>query len=552
MENDEVPDSKDLGAFYTDSQVADFLVWWAVRSADDCVIDPSFGAGVFLRATCEQLNSLGADASSRVFGVEIDADVHRTISDKLYDEFGLRRENLVLADLFEYNPPGHTRFTVAVGNPPFIRYHRFSGTARSRALKRAKAAGVQINELTSSWAPFLIASAELLADGGRLAMVLPMEICHAQYARPVLAYLARAFSSCTFLTFRKRLFPNLSQDTLLLLAEGKGIDCDGRFYVRDLANSGALTRLRRQQTRLLKRTAELHTDSISSGKRRVIEHLIPGKARDLYREIQQLPSVARLQELADIGIGYVTGANDYFHVAPETATRLKIPPSFLKQSVRRGRALNGLRFTNDDWQKLLKEGNASLFLHLKPTDRLTKTLRDYVSQGESAGIQNGFKCRNRNPWYCVPNVYLPDAFLSYMSGAMPRLVANDAGVYAPNSLHIVRLRNRNLLAPGALAAVWQTSLTRLSVELEGHAMGGGLLKLEPSEADSVLVANPTAISYSDELLKQLDTLCRNGRERDAIAIADKQFLREKVGLSASDCALLREAAGALFQRRYSR
>jgi len=33
-----------------------------------------------------------------------------------------------------------------------------------------------------------------------------------------------------------------------------------------------------------------------------------------------------------------------------------------------------------------------------------------------------------------------------------------------------------------LAALWQTLLTRLSAEIEGHALGGGMLKIEPSEA----------------------------------------------------------------------
>jgi adenine-specific DNA-methyltransferase len=43
-----VDSAKALGAFYTDSQIADFLVWWAIRSSRDTVMDPSFGGGGFL------------------------------------------------------------------------------------------------------------------------------------------------------------------------------------------------------------------------------------------------------------------------------------------------------------------------------------------------------------------------------------------------------------------------------------------------------------------------------------------------------------------------
>lgn len=50
---------KTLGAFYTAETVATFLVNWAVRAADDSVLDPSCGDGVFLSAAVERLRRLG-------------------------------------------------------------------------------------------------------------------------------------------------------------------------------------------------------------------------------------------------------------------------------------------------------------------------------------------------------------------------------------------------------------------------------------------------------------------------------------------------------------
>src|SRR5262249_55502889 len=124
------------------------------------------------------------------------------------------------ADFFSLDPS--PRIQVVVGNPPFIRYQRFAGAARKLALERGAAQGVTLPQLCSSWAPFLVHSAALLQPGGRMAMVVPMEIAHARYARPVLEFLQRAFRSTTFLTFQKKLFPSLSEDTLLLLAEDRG------------------------------------------------------------------------------------------------------------------------------------------------------------------------------------------------------------------------------------------------------------------------------------------------------------------------------------------
>jgi adenine-specific DNA-methyltransferase len=36
---------------------------------------------------------------------------------------------------------------------------------------------------------------------------------------------------------------------------------------------------------------------------------------------------------------------------------------------------------------------------------------------------------------------------------------------------------------------WNTPLARLSCELEGHPLGGGLLKLEPREAARLVIPN---------------------------------------------------------------
>ena len=126
-----------------------------------------------------------------------------------------------------------------VGNPPFIRYQKFSGDVRAKALARALEQGVNLSGRSSAWAPFLVHSVSLLKPGGRLGMVVPAELGHATYARPVLRYLTQSFGSVTLLTFETPLFPRLSQDTLLVLAEGRGAAFKGLFW-RDLESVRAL------------------------------------------------------------------------------------------------------------------------------------------------------------------------------------------------------------------------------------------------------------------------------------------------------------------------
>jgi hypothetical protein len=392
----------------------------------------------------------------------------------------------------------------------------------------------------------------MVKAGGRLAMVLPMEIGHASYALPVLKHLLTSFAKVTFLTFRKKLFPGLSEDTLLVLAEGKGKGTATVLH-RDLDNAGALADIQHKKRRAIWGTRALDADLLMQGRQRFIESLVPKKARELYTELKQLKATTRLGKLVDIGIGYVTGANDFFHLSPEEAQALGIPRRFLRRAVRRGRALNGLRFTNTDWKEALALGDAGYLLFIDRHAELPSSVKKYLAQGKTKRVPETYKCRVRSPWYSVPHVYQPDGFLTYMSGVAPRFVSNDAGVVAPNSLHIVRRHAVTKLSCDSIAALWQTSLTRLSVEIEGHSMGGGMLKLEPSEAENSIVANPAIDdAILSELSLELDTLVRADKQKDAQQLADRVVLQEYLGMSKRDCVSLQKAGQRLVNRRYGR
>lgn len=544
--------AKALGAFYTDVQVADFLVWWAVRSSRDTVMDPSFGGGVFLRSACNKLIKMGGEPAEQVSGVEVDAGVHRLIVEKLRDEFGLRAANLILKDFFDFEPLPINRVIVVVGNPPFIRYQKFRSEKRTRALAQAADHGVRLTQLSSSWAPFVIHSVSMVKAGGRLAMVLPMEIAHASYALPVLRHLFNSFGRVTFLTFRKKLFTDLSQDTLLVLAEDKG-GKDSTVLHRDLEHAGLLSEIQHKSRTAIWGTRILDGESLMAGQERLIEALIPNRARGLYKELKKTGSTQPLGRLADIGIGYVTGANDFFHLSPEEVKHLNIPSKFLRRAVKRGRALTGLRFTRDDWREAAVLGDAGFLLSIDRNAELPEAVRGYLEEGKTRHVPDAYKCRVRSPWYSVPHVYQPDGFLTYMSGVAPRFVSNEANVVAPNSLHIVRRHRNAKLSCDSIAALWQTSLTRLSVEIEGHAMGGGMLKLEPTEAENCIVANPGMRDAKlTELASELDALVRASRQKEAQQLADKIVLQDGLGLSKRECDSLKNAAQRLVNRRYGR
>ena len=103
--------------------------------------------------------------------------------------------------------------------------------------------------------------------------------------------------------------------------------------------------------------------------------------------------------------------------------------------------------------------------------------RPYIVEGEAAGVHKAYKCRVRSPWWKVPRVAVPDAFLTYMNHDTPQIVTNRAGVAYLNSIHGVTFAGAHRqLAMDLLPMAALNTVTLLGSELVGRSYGGGILK----------------------------------------------------------------------------
>jgi len=524
---------KTFGAYYTDERVARTIVGWAVRKPGDCVLDPSCGEGVFLSAASERLRDVGSSAPE-IWGIDIDDGAIKAAKAQATGS------SVVKADFFSLRAGDLPFFDAVVGNPPFIRYQSFNGTCRASALACAREAGVELPQLSSSWAPFLVHAVGFLKKGGRLGMVVPVELGHARYARQVLHFLLRKFGRIQVRMFREKLFPELSEDTALLLCEEFENPCSW-LSVAILKNIEE-----GEAERSIEHPVDI--EAIRTGKVKLNHYLLSPWARQLYEDLAKKKNVAALGTGADIGIGYVTGHNDFFHLSSEECRRWRIPKSFLRPAVLSLAGATGAVIRETDWRDQALKGNKCYLFHIPAGAEKTLPygVLEYLKYGSTLGVPEKFKCRVREVWYSVPHVRVADAFLSYMSGQVPRLVANGARLVAPNTLHLVRFEKG--WNAWSFISGWCSSLTKLSCELEGHALGGGMLKLEPSEAEEVMVALPFP-GETKQLAREVDALIRRGEEEAATDLIDRHVLRRRLGLSATECLLLREAAGEMHKWR---
>ncbi len=477
------------------------------------------------------------NGNPHIWGVDVDGEALAAVDERV------PHCKLINTNFFSIKPNETPRFDAVVGNPPFIRYQSFNGESRLSALARAREAGVHLPQLSSSWAPFIVHAAGFLKKGGRLGMVVPVELTHAQYAREVLRFIASKFGRIQLSIFRKKLFPDLSEDTGVLLCDGYESECTW-FSIAILNDIHEA-----EEQSYLEQPVDIA--AVLSGRTRLTHYLLAPKVRDLYLGLSENRQVRRIGTAADVGIGYVTGCNDFFHVSLPESQRWKLPSDFLRPALLAMDGSFGALLREADWAELRDAGRKVYLLAIPAIGeaKLPASVRGYLKFGEQLSVSERFKCRVREPWYSVPHVRVANAFLSYMSGQTPRLVGNRPELVAPNTLHLVRFEKGERAEP--FIGGWYSSLTKLSCELEGHPMGGGMLKLEPTEAGKVLVALPDRRDLP-RLLSGLDALIRAKNEEPATDLADRNVLRRGLGLSASECAALREGAAEMQKWRMHR
>lgn len=540
---------KARGAFFTPEPLARYVTDWAVRNASDAVLEPSCGEAAFLLAAVDRLGALreseGFDTVPILHGVELHEGSAEAARD-LVTAAGVVPD-IKTADFFTVTPS--PVFDAVVGNPPYVRYQDFSGQARARSREAALSAGVAMTGLASSWAAFTVHSALFLKPGGRMGLVVPAELLSVNYAAPVREFLLKRFSTVRLVMFTERVFgPDVLEEVVLLLADGydpsgkKGTDHCELFEVK---NGAALSDTAVARTWKPAHPADKWTPSLMST-----------AALTTYTDLTLGDGFVHLDEWGDTTLGAVTGNNKYFSLSPVRVAELGLTASDLvRLSPPGSRHLRGLSYTDSVWTEMGEAGSATWLF--RPSEEPSKAAWKYIKAGETAGVHLAYKCRVRSPWWRVPLVASPDLFLTYMNADTPRLTTNRAKVHHLNSVHGVYLKaKQKRLAMDVLPLASLNSATLVGAETVGRAYGGGMLKIEPREADRLPVPSAALATAARTALStirpQMATLLRHGRLTDAAKLVDNILLVGELGMSRADVKALREAHAELTARRVTR
>jgi len=138
--------NKNLGQVFTPEPIADFMVDFINKDKDCSILEPSAGQGVFIKKLKER-------GFNNIESFDIDQNLCK-------EELGIKYENFLRANILN-------RYSIVIGNPPYIRPHNIPIKEKKFLWKNYKTA----SNKTDIYAYFFEKGISLLKEKGKLIFI---------------------------------------------------------------------------------------------------------------------------------------------------------------------------------------------------------------------------------------------------------------------------------------------------------------------------------------------------------------------------------------------
>ncbi len=521
------------GGFYTPESIAEFILRWGINGSNDFdILEPSCGDGVFL----EQLHKHKLKYRS-ITAIELDeAETLKA------EQIPLKNKQIINDDFHTYCNNTLQRFDLIVGNPPYIRYQFFDRKQQVEAGDIFIKAGLTYSKLTNAWVSFVVGSSLLLKEKvGKIGFVLPAEFLQVSFAQQLRNFIAHFYNKINIISFEKLVFPNIQQEVILLLCEKNETKTHNIEHI-ELRDASELYTLDVSRLKSPKKRIDFKSNKWTF-------YFLEQEEIDFLESIAESRNIPKFGKFANVEVGITTGSNDFFTVPLTTVEEYDLE-DYARPMVGRSVQVNSVIFTNKDWQQNKFSDAKAHLLVFPEKGKLNKkngAVR-YIAQGESLGINKGYKCGIRDDWFVVPSLKISDALFIRRNNLYPRLVINQAKAYTTDTMHRVFVRlNTNI---EAFTASYYNSLSLAFTEVCGRSHGGGVLELMPNETEKVLIPyhkdNALLLPTIDKLIRDKTTI------EEILKITNQVILRDHFGLTQNEIKLAHTIWKKLSSRRLNR
>lgn len=459
---------KESGSYYTPQELVEFMVAYLKREQQDFdnVLEPSAGDGRFL--------PLLLSCSNHVEAVEL----FREKVQQIEQEYGCETLTVECDNFIRYASTNEDRYSLIIGNPPYISLKMMSKADIGEAKKLCEEAGLASSAMQNIWFAFVLASCRLLRPDGTLFFVLPMEFLQVQYAEKLRGYLESKFNTIHIISFQECVFSELEQEICLVYLTNK-IEFFPyilyEVYLNSKENTIVSRNIIQKNKPLQKWSNAILTD----------EDILLLKNISLnYTEIEKIGTTAP---------GIVTGGNKFFILTEEQVEtyrcRKLVLPILQKSSFITD---NTICIEEEVFEKIKKANKPVYLLNLAkvPQEDLPSELEEYLKWAGQQKIQNielkkRYKCANRNPWYGVPIVAKGDIIFFKRYDILPRLYMNEMDIHTTDAGYHIRLNEQ--YDKDSVVFCFYNSMTLAQCEFYGRYYGGGVRELVPSEFKKIVI-----------------------------------------------------------------
>ena len=522
----------------TPPAIAGLLARWALRSADDHILDAGFGDGIFLLESAKYLQTLGTPAwrlTDQLHGIDSRPEAAPMLR-QAFGSHGLptRLPGIRTGDFFAATfPPADAM----IGNPPTGRRWQRGEVEALRAAAEELPEASKFSRLTDPQCYVVMHGARFLKPGGRLALIISDGWLDMRYGAAFKKYLLRTFVVRGIFGFQARVFRQVRVRPVVLLAEKRAEPETPKHQQTAFVsfNGTPPANLPHDPCKLLDGTSPQADGTVLS-----LDELNPEVkwtpflyAPRVYKTLQEHPGLTPLSTLGRVRLGLQTFAK-MFYVVP-------LPAQKRWQLERRW--LMPLLLSPKDFDTACLSSDLSARYYVLACDaakqRLTGTrVLRYIEYWENQvltprgqaqpviGVQNLPRVAKtgRAPWYNLLDhltrrgtapILLPRRMHRRL-----RVVWNQAGWVAGENF--IEVTPQTGIAPQTLLAVLNTGIAEMALRVNAHVYGGGVYSLSPGSVGEVPVVDvrrlsPRALNQIDRAYNQF--LHTNGAERGRLDAA---------------------------------
>jgi adenine-specific DNA-methyltransferase len=457
-----------FGQFFTPLAIAELMSEWITPLNPKRILDPAVGPGIFPRVLASRF------PEAEITAIDIDP-VALDAARIALREFS--NVTYVGEDFLTWMDEG--LFDAAIANPPYLRHHDlyypfdifyFVG----------KKNHARISRLSNIYVLFIIEICRKLRPGGRAAVIVPGEWVNANFGGALKRFLlSRGFlRTLLYFSHASTQFEDALTTASVLFLERPPKDEVSQPIRTVFIGQDCPTDLVRRALR----------DNEAQDGQIVVQILDPNRLLQekkwnhllSHGYCQSARGFVPLALLADTRRGIATGCNSFFHISASTVHTSHLRQENLIPCVGRAADVEGLIFTQGDFERLVARDCRSYLLNLH--SELDEHEALYIRKGEADGLHERYLCAAHNPvWYSMEKRPPSSIWAAVFGRQGLRFIHNSAGIANLTTFHCIYPKFDTPGFSAALTACLNSNVVQDLGRRQQRVYGGGLLKFEPGD-----------------------------------------------------------------------